>query len=58
VGFCFHHVISLSLDIFLPLFEVSVNPESHPKLHMFLRQVVGFDSVDDESVRESSAYKQ
>jgi AMP deaminase len=41
-------------NIFSVLFEVSVNPESHPKLHLFLQQCVGFDIVDDESVREKS----
>ncbi|XP_057301542.1 AMP deaminase 2-like isoform X2 [Hydractinia symbiolongicarpus] len=39
-------------NIFRPLFEVSVNPSSHPHLHRFLRQVIGFDSVDDESKAE------
>lgn len=40
-------------NIFLPLFEVTVDPQSHPKLHVFLKTVVGFDSVDDESLRET-----
>ena len=35
-------------NIFVPLFEVTVDPNSHPHLHMFLRIVVGFDMVDDE----------
>ncbi|KAG9142537.1 hypothetical protein Leryth_011630 [Lithospermum erythrorhizon] len=39
-------------NIFLPLFEVTVNPESHPQLHVFLKRVVGFDLVDDESKPE------
>ena len=26
-------------NIFIPLFEVSVNPGSHPQLHVFLEQV-------------------
>lgn len=39
-------------NIFAPLFEVSVNPASHPELHAFLHQVSGFDSVDDESKPE------
>lgn len=39
-------------NIFAPLFEVSLNPESNPKLDLFLKYVVGFDSVDDESKRE------
>lgn len=36
-------------NVFLPLFEVTQNPQSHPKLHIFLQRVIGFDSVDDES---------
>ncbi|ODV68370.1 AMP deaminase [Hyphopichia burtonii NRRL Y-1933] len=39
-------------NLFEPLFEVSINPKSHPKLHVFLQRVVGFDSVDDESKSE------
>ncbi|XP_037551577.1 AMP deaminase 3 isoform X2 [Nematolebias whitei] len=36
-------------NIFLPLFEASVNPQKHKELHIFLKYVSGFDSVDDES---------
>jgi len=36
-------------NIFHPLFEVTKDPSSHPKLHKFLQQVVGLDCVDDES---------
>ncbi|CAH9090207.1 unnamed protein product [Cuscuta epithymum] len=39
-------------NVFIPLFEVTVNPNSHPQLHLFLMQVVGFDIVDDESKPE------
>eukprot|EP00698_Gefionella_okellyi_P012839 TRINITY_DN3486_c0_g1_i3.p2 TRINITY_DN3486_c0_g1~~TRINITY_DN3486_c0_g1_i3.p2 ORF type:complete len:376 (+),score=99.06 TRINITY_DN3486_c0_g1_i3:1397-2524(+) len=39
-------------DIFRPLFEVTQNPASHPKLHILLQQVIGFDCVDDESKPE------
>ncbi|XP_018422496.1 PREDICTED: AMP deaminase 2 [Nanorana parkeri] len=39
-------------NIFLPLFEATVNPASHPELHLFLEHVDGFDSVDDESKSE------
>eukprot|EP01116_Phalansterium_solitarium_P022127 TRINITY_DN7192_c0_g3_i2.p1 TRINITY_DN7192_c0_g3~~TRINITY_DN7192_c0_g3_i2.p1 ORF type:complete len:1500 (+),score=445.22 TRINITY_DN7192_c0_g3_i2:106-4500(+) len=38
--------------IFRPLFEVTLNPESNPKLHLFLKLVSGFDIVDDESKLE------
>ena len=34
--------------------QVTINPASHPALHKFLKYVVGFDSVDDESKPESS----
>ncbi|XP_076857572.1 AMP deaminase 2 isoform X2 [Brachyhypopomus gauderio] len=43
-------------NIFLPLFEVSINPHSHPELHLFLEHVVGFDSVDDESKPEHHVF--
>ncbi|KAK9001018.1 hypothetical protein V6N11_082810 [Hibiscus sabdariffa] len=39
-------------NIFIPLFEVTVDPDSHPQLHVFLKQIVGLDLVDDESKPE------
>lgn len=36
-------------NIFIPLFEVTLNPSSHPELNEFLKDVSGFDTVDDES---------
>ncbi|XP_072551353.1 AMP deaminase 3b isoform X1 [Salminus brasiliensis] len=36
-------------NIFLPLFEATVNPQKHKEMHVFLKYVTGFDSVDDES---------
>ncbi|KAF1986224.1 AMP deaminase [Aulographum hederae CBS 113979] len=44
-------------NIFQPLFEVTKDPSSHPKLHVFLHRVIGFDSVDDESKVERRLYK-
>ncbi|WBW75400.1 adenosine deaminase Ada1 [Schizosaccharomyces osmophilus] len=44
-------------NIFEPLFEVTKDPSSHPKLHAFLQRVVGFDSVDDESKPERRTYR-
>ncbi|KAJ3069940.1 AMP deaminase [Podochytrium sp. JEL0797] len=44
-------------NIFEPLFEVTRDPTSHPKLHIFLQRVIGFDSVDDESKPERRTYK-
>ena len=41
-------------NLFTPLFEVSIDPTSHPKLHLLLQQVVGFDCVDDESKPEGA----
>uniref|UniRef100_A0A8C7Y4W9 AMP deaminase n=2 Tax=Oryzias sinensis TaxID=183150 RepID=A0A8C7Y4W9_9TELE len=36
-------------NIFFPLFEATLNPQKHKELHIFLKYVSGFDSVDDES---------
>ena len=36
-------------NFFEPLWNVSLNPASDPKLHHFLKHVSGFDSVDNES---------
>eukprot|EP01116_Phalansterium_solitarium_P007576 TRINITY_DN2031_c0_g2_i3.p1 TRINITY_DN2031_c0_g2~~TRINITY_DN2031_c0_g2_i3.p1 ORF type:complete len:916 (-),score=369.95 TRINITY_DN2031_c0_g2_i3:827-3574(-) len=43
-------------NIFTPLFEVTKDPSSHPKLHLFLQQVSGFDCVDDESKPEKKVH--
>ena len=37
-------------NIFTPLFEATLDPQAHAPIAHFLQQVVGFDSVDDESV--------
>ena len=44
-------------NVFEPLFEVTRDPSSHPKLHGFLQRVVGFDSVDDESKVERRLFR-
>ncbi|KAG9233325.1 hypothetical protein BJ875DRAFT_378876 [Amylocarpus encephaloides] len=44
-------------NLFQPLFEVTKDPASHPKLHLFLQRVIGFDSVDDESKPERRLYR-
>ncbi|KAG8191767.1 hypothetical protein JTE90_008829 [Oedothorax gibbosus] len=41
-------------NVFLPLFEVTAKPSTHPDLHVFLQHVTGFDSVDDESKPENN----
>lgn len=43
-------------NIFLPLFEITADPEKDPKLHRFLLTVVGFDCVDDESKHDKTCY--
>ncbi|QIW97343.1 hypothetical protein AMS68_002861 [Peltaster fructicola] len=45
------------VNVFQPLFEVTKDPSSHPKLHIFLQRVIGFDSVDDESKTERRIYR-
>lgn len=45
-------------NIFKPLFEVTQNPQSHPKVHIFLQRVIGFDVVDDESKPEKRFLRQ
>ncbi|KZF23839.1 AMP deaminase [Xylona heveae TC161] len=45
------------VNLFQPLFEVTKDPSSHPKLHVFLQRVIGFDSVDDESKVERRLYR-
>ena len=39
-------------NIFHPIFEASLHPERYPELAELLANIVGFDSVDDESVHE------
>lgn len=51
------HSLHLSADVFGPLFEVTQNPQTHPKLHIFLQRVVGFDLVDDESKAERRMHR-
>ena len=44
-------------NVFRPLFEATRDPSAHPKLHIFLQRVIGFDSVDDESKTERRIYR-
>lgn len=37
-------------NVFAPLFKATEDAEHNPRLARFLQQVVGFDSVDDESI--------
>ncbi|KAE8622867.1 hypothetical protein XENTR_v10005418 [Xenopus tropicalis] len=36
-------------NIFMPVFEATVNPNANKQLSVFLRHITAFDSVDDES---------
>lgn len=36
-------------NIFLPVFQATIDPHANPELSIFLKHVTGFDSVDDES---------
>ena len=45
------------INIFRPLYEITRDPSSNPKLHVFLQRVIGFDSVDDESKVETRLYR-
>lgn len=47
-----HNFEDIVRNVFKPLFEVTKDPSSHPKLHVFLQRVIGFDTVDDESKTE------
>jgi AMP deaminase len=48
-----YHTMQDMIDrVFAPLFEVSVTPGANLPLHAFLKTIVGFDSVDDESKAE------
>lgn len=43
-------------NIFGPVMDASLRPKDHPELARFLENVVGFDSVDDESRHETSQF--
>lgn len=45
----------LLTNIFLPLWQASIDPEKHPFLNYFLAHVSGFDLVDNESERETDS---
>lgn len=53
---CVENFQEILENLFKPLFEVTVDPSSHPALHRFLQYVIGFDSVDDESKPENPMF--
>lgn len=44
-------------NIFKDFFEATLFPEKHKKIHNFLKHLVGFDSVDDESKPEVGFFR-
>lgn len=40
-------------NIFRPLFEITINPSLDPYIFQALFLIVGFDTVDDESLYET-----
>ncbi|WFD28115.1 AMP deaminase [Malassezia nana] len=52
------HFQDLLDNVFRPLFEVTLDPSSHPKLHILLQRVIGLDIVDDESKPERRFLRQ
>lgn len=45
-------------NLFVPLFEATLNPEKHPEVAELLTHIVGFDSVDDEGALEEACSTQ
>jgi len=41
-------------NIFVPMFEATLEPQKHPKVAEVLKHIVGIDSVDDEGAAEDS----
>ena len=39
-------------NLFQPLFDATIDPQSHPDLFRFMHHLTGFDSVDDETKPE------
>ncbi|KAI9009174.1 hypothetical protein DFJ74DRAFT_354560 [Hyaloraphidium curvatum] len=44
-------------NVFEPLYAATKDPSVDPKLHVFLQNVIGFDSVDDESKPEKRIWR-
>ena len=43
-------------NVFGPIMDATLNPRAHPEVSRFLENVVGFDSVDDESKQETTHF--
>jgi AMP deaminase len=39
-------------NLFIPIFEATISPDEHPQVSELLKNIVGFDSVDDEGTHE------
>jgi AMP deaminase len=42
----------LVINLFAPVVEATLHPDRYPEISKFLEEIVGFDSVDDESKNE------
>ena len=51
-GAAFSNFDELLRNIFLPMFEATLHPDKHLKLHTLLQHVGYLDCVDDESVHD------
>ncbi|XP_078087563.1 AMP deaminase 3-like [Mustelus asterias] len=45
-------------NLFRPIFEATLYPQKHKSLHLFLKYVTAFDSVDDESKTDEGFFPQ
>ena len=45
-------------NLFVPLIEATIDPDSHPEVAEALKHIVGFDSVDDEGALEENCRSQ
>lgn len=41
-------------NLFVPLFDATLDPEGHPEIAEAMKHIVGFDSVDDEGALEEA----
>jgi AMP deaminase len=48
---CFQDLLH---NLWTPIFEATLHPDKHPALARFLKNLSGFDSVDDESLMEDA----
>ena len=42
-------------NLFVPLFDATLDPDNHPEIAEAMKHIVGFDSVDDEGASEDAS---